>query len=80
MELDLNVGDIIIDKISGEIGLLIERYLLTNGGPHDPLALWAWDVYWVGQNIEPSRRLTPWTEYGLINIINAGTFMHFKNI
>jgi len=80
MEVTLNVGDIIVDKISGEIGLLVERYLLTNRGPDDPIALWAWDVYWVGKKIIPDQRLTPWTEYGLTNIIKAGTFMHYRNI
>ena len=80
MELTLTVGDIIIDKISGEIGLLVERYVLTNRGPDDPIALWAWDVYWVGKKIIPEKRLTPWTEYGLTNIIKAGTFMHYKKI
>jgi hypothetical protein len=80
MELTLAVGDIVIDKISGEIGLLVERYLLTNKGPDDPIALWAWDVYWVGAKIIPEKRLTPWTEYGLTNIIKAGTFMHYRNI
>jgi len=80
MNANLNVGDIVVDLISGEVGLLIERYLLTNCGPQDPLALWAWDVYWIGKNIDPETRLQTWTEFGLTNIIKAGTFIQYKNI
>jgi len=80
MDVKLDVSDIVVDQISGEVGLLIERYLLTNTGPKDPLALWAWDVYWIGKNIDPATRLQPWTEYGLINIIKTGTFILIKNI
>ena len=80
MDVKLDVSDIVVDQISGEVGLLIERYLLTNTGPEDPLALWAWDVYWIGKNIDPETRLQPWTEYGLTNIIKTGTFILIKNI
>ena len=78
-ETNLAVGDVVVDLITGEAGLLIERYLLTNRGTDDPLALWAWDVYWIGKDISPDTRLQAWTEYGLTNIIKAGTFMHYQN-
>ena len=80
MNVTLAISDIVVDQITGEVGLLVDRYLLTTGGANDPLALWAWDVYWIGKNIEPSTRLQPWTEYGLTNIIKAGTFVLLKNI
>jgi hypothetical protein len=80
MAYQLNVGDIVVDQISGEAGLLVERFLLTNGGPQDPLALWAWNVYWIGKSIPKYERLVTWTEYGLTNIIRTGTFKHFKDI
>lgn len=79
MNADLSVGDIIIDLVTGTAGVLISRYLLTNGGPADPLALWAWDVYWVGKEVDEESRVQAWTEYGLMNIVKAGTFMHYKN-
>ena len=79
MSVDLCVGDIIVDLVSGEAGILISRYLLTDCGPGDPLALWAWDVYWVGKTITVSSRLQTWTEYGLTIVIKAGTFVQYKN-
>jgi len=78
MSVDLCVGDIVVDLVSGEAGILISRYLLTEGGPTNPLALWAWDVYWVGKNIDPTARLQTWTEYGLTNVIKTGTFVQYK--
>ena len=80
MTVELGVGDIVVDQITSEVGLLVERYLLTNRGPTDPIALWAWDVYWIGKDIESQKRLVTWTEYGLINIIKTGTLLHYKNI
>ena len=79
MKVDLAVGDIVVDLITGEAGLLIDRYLLTDRGASDPLALWAWDVYWIGKDISADTRLQAWTEYGLINVIKAGTFVHYHN-
>ena len=80
MGVKLSIGDIVVDQVSGEVGLLIVRYLLTNRGPQDPIALWAWDVYWIGKHINEDSRLQTWTEFGLANIIKAGTFIHYKNI
>jgi len=72
----LRVGDIIVDQITGNIGLLMERVLLTNGRADDVLALWAWEVYWIGAGIHPGSRLTTWTEFGLLSIIKTGTYRH----
>ena len=72
----LQVGDIIVDQITGNIGLLMERVLLTNGGADDVLALWAWEVYWIGSDICRDNRLTTWTEFGLLSIIKTGTYRH----
>ena len=78
MYVDLSVGDIVVDLITGEAGVLISRYLLSSVPAGHPLELWAWDLYWVGKHIDPETRLQAWTEYGLINIIKAGTFIHYK--
>jgi len=78
MSVDLSAGDIVVDLITGEAGVLILRYVLSNVSPEHPLALWAWDVYWIGKYIDPATRLQTWTEYGLINIIKTGTFVHYK--
>jgi hypothetical protein len=80
MEHDLKIGDIVVDQVTHEVGLLVDHYVLTNKGRKDPLALWAWDIYWIGKNIDEEKRLVTWTEFGLINIIKAGTFVHYKDI
>ena len=79
-DLDLSIGDIVVDQVTSEVGLLVDHYVLTNRGPEDLLALWVWDIYWIGKSIPPEDRLKTWTEYGLVNIIKAGTFKHFKDI
>jgi hypothetical protein len=79
MDVKLNIGDVIIDSVSGDVGLLMRRYSLTKEESVDYLSLWVWDIYWIGSAIEKSDRIHMWTEYGLINIIKAGTFMHYKN-
>jgi hypothetical protein len=43
-------------------------------------SMWAWDVYWTGPDVEASHRLQPWTEVGLLNIIENGVFEHYRNI
>ena len=80
MNVHLNIGDIVVDLVTRTAGILVTHYLLTNRGPEDPLALWAWDIYWVVREIDEDSRLQAWTEYGLTNIIKTGTFMHYQNI
>ena len=80
MSVELNVGDIVVDLITGLAAVLVTRYLLTNRGLNDPLALWVWDVYWVGKDIKEESRIQTWTEYGLVNIIKTRTFIHYKCI
>jgi hypothetical protein len=77
---DLDIGDIIVDLVTGVAGILISRYNLAHCPIDDLLTLWAWDIYWVGKDVEKESRLQIWTEYGLTNIIKAGTFVHHKNI
>ena len=80
MDVDLAIGDIVVDMVTGIAGILISRYNLANCPIDDPLTLWAWDIYWVGKDVDKDTRLQAWTEYGLTNIIKAGTFVHYKNI
>ena len=74
------VGDIVVDQITGEIGLLMERYLLSKGMSSDVLKIWVWNVYWVGKDIDNESRMTVWTEFGLQNIIKTGTYILYQNI
>tara|TARA_R100000008_G_scaffold83889_2_gene69965 strand:- start:355 stop:597 length:243 start_codon:yes stop_codon:yes gene_type:complete len=80
MEIELSVGDIVVDQVTLQVGLLIERVLLTNLPEDSPISIWAWEIYWIGKDIENEKRLITWTEFGLLNVISAGTFVHYKNI
>jgi len=59
--------------------LLLERLLLTNGGEDDALALWMWDIYWIGTNVPTDKRVTAWTEFGLYNIIKTGAYRLYNS-
>lgn len=88
MDVKLKVGDIVIDVVSHDIGLLVERYCLlsdidvNNLGPfesdyHTNINIWAWEIFWVGgSTLTPeSSRYQPYTESGLINLVRTGTFI-----
>ena len=78
-KLKLKSGDIIVDHQSGDIGILIYRYALMEEEDEEH-SMWAWDVYWTGRDVEASHRMQPWTEVGLLNIIENGVFEHYRNI
>jgi len=72
------VGDMIIDKLTNEVGLLIERYDVFDGyfsteeleneniGP-----IWAWEILWTGHLAAATKynRYGSYTEIGLISLI-----------
>lgn len=88
MDVKLKAGDIIVDVVTNDVGLLLTRYCLlgdldvNNLGPFESdyytnINIWAWDVFWVGGssvNSETSR-YQPYTESGLVNLIKTGTFI-----
>jgi len=79
----LKVGDVIIDAVSGEIGLLLQRYdvleytpmISSDFGTSDS-AIWAWEILWTGPGSSASNRYQPYTENGLLNMILSGTFKY----
>ena len=83
MDIILQVGDIVLDRVSGEIGLLTRRWLIlpdhtmTTPEEYDNINLWAWDVYWTGGD-KDAKRCVPYTEGGLCNMIRAETFELIK--
>ena len=83
MEIILQVGDIVLDRVTGEIGLLTRRWLILPEQDEilpedfDNINLWAWDIYWTGGE-EGSIRSVSYTEGGLYNMIRTGTFEIFK--
>ena len=69
----LSVGDLIIDHINGLVGFLVEIEDFSKEGH---LRIKCWRVFWVGEKIPSSEAYQSWTEIGLINIIEAGSFEH----
>ena len=89
MEIKLNIGDIVIDIATGDVGLLVNRYCLfdppeayyteyeMNTYEYAEVNLWAWDIFWTGPNEIESigTRYQPYTESGLVNLIKTVTFL-----
>ena len=79
MDIKLEPGDIIIDVVSNESGLLIKRYNIfehTNNPIYPPLL--AWEIIWSGKNVK-SHCIQAFTEESLINMIIADALILIKN-
>ena len=84
---ELKIGDIIIDTDNGEIGLLLHRYDVLEYTPMispdfgtPDYAIWAWEILWTGPGSDASNRYQPYTEGGLSNLILSGTFEYIPAI
>ena len=81
-----NIGDIIIDKVNDEIGVLLRRYNLFEDDVYSDEerekygVIMAWDIYWTGTTIWPFERLQTYTEEGLKILTENSTLKHIKNI
>ena len=66
MEIELDVGDILIDNSSNETGLLLRHFNIFEH-TKDPIypPLYAWEIIWAGTNVSkfPGRYQT-YTEEG----------------
>ena len=76
IEIVLERGDMIVDLVSNDVGLLVERYKVlpentfNNGFVTDPI--WGWRISWSGQNIHHVNRFSAFTENGIKNQIIEG--------
>jgi|TARA_R110000824_G_scaffold40702_1_gene121754 hypothetical protein len=83
MYVKLSPGDIIVDEITGDIGLLLGRYDVLCGiynrdaYEEDEIEIWAWDILWTGPETESTNRYQPYTENGLVHMIKDGSYLHF---
>ena len=84
--LPFNIGDIIIDRVNNEIGILLRRYDLFDDDVYSIEErkkygiIIAWDIYWTGISIWPYERLQTYTEEGLEILTENGVLEHVKNI
>lgn len=81
MRVKLKVGDVIIDMVTKETGVLVRRVNLfedADDPPYPPLC--AWEILWSGKAIDLNLgRKHAYTESGLINMIIEGTFQLLSN-
>tara|TARA_R110002020_G_scaffold37239_1_gene112404 strand:+ start:11512 stop:11772 length:261 start_codon:yes stop_codon:yes gene_type:complete len=72
------VGDLIQDPASGEVGLLVERYVALDSSDTEDEIIWGWKVSWAGQKPSQSNRLDSITEFGLISLLEQEKFILIK--
>ena len=78
------IGDIIVDTLTQEIGLLVERYdvfedywdEIDDYGDDDMGPIWAWQILWSGSKTPTTKtnRYSAYTEVGLVSLVNEGEF------
>ena len=75
-DISLDSGDMIVDVVNNDVGLLVERYKVLpenkfdNGFVTEPI--WGWQITWTGPDIHEVNRFTAYTENGLKNQIIEG--------
>jgi len=83
----LTPGGVIIDHKTGDVGLLIERYDIIEQLPVSSRTveyeghsrIWAWEIFWSGPEADKNSRYFPYTEVGLLNMIQSGTFEYIAS-
>ena len=76
----LKSGDIVIDHVGREIGVLIRRYNIFDEGEialyikelgEEAGTIWVWDIFWVGPGQWPFEHMQTYTEDGLLLLIES---------
>ncbi len=82
----LSIGDIVVDNITKETGILLRRHFIQVDCDWDEYVqdddkVWAWDIFWTGTAVHQWQgpdRITTYTEEGLLLIIGMGVLRHQK--
>jgi len=70
-------GDIVVDTVTEEVGLLIERFdILEHADEYLRDRVFAWEIVWTGKLTSVDKRYMPYTENGLIRCIKDGMLLH----
>jgi len=76
-------GDIVLDTMNGDVGVLLRRYnLFEHGyyGSEDEVLTMVWDIYWTGPELTPvGDHFQTYTEEGLTLLHTSGVLSLFKN-
>ena len=77
MDIDFQAGDIVIDTITEEIGLLVERFdILEYASIELQNRVYGWEIIWTGKLARPDSRHMPYTENGLLKCVKDGMLIH----
>lgn len=85
----LQSGNILIDPVNKEIGVLLRRYNLYDFFPYAEELFEeeidfngttiVWDIFWCGPELWPNENLQSYTEEGLLILIDSGVLQLYKN-
>jgi len=70
-EKDLYAGLMILDVISEDVGILLKKYNVMESWENEP-QIWAWDIIWTGPATDAINKNQPYTENGLLGMLNSG--------
>ena len=56
-----------------EVGIMLQD--IVSG---EELPVWAWDMLWTGPATNSTNRDTPFTEFGILGLINSGRWLVIK--
>ena len=80
MDIGFQPGDIVIDMVTEEVGLLIERFdILEHASKELRGRVFAWEILWTGGDTTNDTRYIPYTEHGLIKCIKDKLLMHVSS-
>ena len=73
-ESNLFAGTMVQDVLSGDVGILTRRYDVMREWDSE-IPIWAWDMTWSGPSTDVINRHTPFTELGILGLINSGRWV-----
>tara|TARA_R110000824_G_C14845540_1_gene639518 strand:- start:318 stop:563 length:246 start_codon:yes stop_codon:yes gene_type:complete len=80
VDIGFQAGDIVIDMVTEEIGLLIERFdILEHASKELRGRVFAWEILWTGAGTTSDTQYVPYTEHGLIKCIKDKLLMHISS-
>lgn len=75
-EIVLKTGQIVVDTVSGDIGLLLSRFNIFDD---EEYPIWAWDILWSGPATTEGNRRSPYTESGLFGLLKNRRFLLYES-
>ena len=70
----LSVGDIVHNVKNGDVGLLLDQGIETGASGQGMFQIVVWRIYWILEGD------TTYTEEGIMNMVDTGYLVQYKNI